>query len=149
MSISNLYPSGTNIDPLRKDVVLKTISAGAPGLSGINIANTTLLLDNGKVFNTVSINITGVQMTITGATGGVQLNFNDLPYLNSHPDVPNNQMVGYLRVKTISTGAVQFVPIRKTAGGFGTTGLHCDSELFNTTAGSDAELSITLQYAHA
>lgn len=123
MSASNLYPSGTNVEPLGNSAVVANFSH--VGFGSISNASIITQLDVGKGFITASFQFPNATCSITGGST-FNLTMVNNPLFAIHPSFAIGHMVGYCRFRNTTAGTTQFVPLTltATAGGIQFT---CDS----------------------
>ncbi len=147
MSISNLYPLGTNTEALTSTDFIQTQSFG-PGITGDGTISTiTASFDIGKTFNTTLLRFPRLTATMTG-TNSISIVLKNDPRFNPSITLANDTIIGTTYIKNVSTGAVSTLGAFREAGGGGVpaTSLQFDSGTFAITNTQQYDISILITY---
>jgi hypothetical protein len=149
MSISNIYPTGTNTEVIDATAYLQALSLG-PGLSGATIAGTIASVELGKTFNIASIKFPLLTASITG-TNKVECTVKFESRFNAHPTLADDAIIGTAYVYNFTDGTYVLIPIIKQplGGGEPAGTFKFDTPLFNIVNTKQYDITYILTYPHA
>lgn len=149
MSISNIYPTGTNTEVIDTAAYLQSLSLG-PGLSGATLAGTITAVELGKTFNTASIKFPRLTASINGSNK-VECTVKFESRFNAHPTLADDAIIGTAYVNNFTDGTYELLPIiKQPLGGGEPAGTFAfDTPLFDIVSAKQYDITYILTYPHA
>lgn len=149
MSISNIYPTGTNTEVIDNAAFVEASSHG-PGFTGLVLANIITSVELGKTFNTVSVKFPRLTATLTGNNTVEVQAFFDARF-NTHPSLAVGSILGTAYVANITDSTYITVPVKLDALGGGEPAgtFNFSAPVFPITNTKQYDISYILTYPHA
>jgi hypothetical protein len=149
MSISNIYPTGTNTEVINNAAFVEAASHG-PGFTGLVLANIITSVELGKTFNTVSVKFPRLTATLTGNNTVEVQAFFDTRF-NTHPSLAVGSIIGTAYVANITDSTYITVPVKldPLGGGEPAGTFNFSTPVFPIANTKQYDISYILTYPHA